>query len=255
MTIDRKKQLLTFIYLFAIYVAIILFPFKKVINNPYIDDIIPMILMLLLLGWSIFQYEKLKNKEEAEDKKLKWFLILPLIISCCSNIFCSLAFKAPINKNINGGVLVLDCVDTIIRATIEDVLFDCFLLDIFINVFLNNKNRDIYSILLTAGGFSLMHALNFLSGNYIDTLFQLLYTFILGTILCFIKLRSDFKHGSLLGHVLFNLLNLTLFDAIFDFTEEEMDYRYLIFTIVFALVTLIYVSLLYILYRRKNKNV
>jgi Ca2+/Na+ antiporter len=92
--------------------------------------------------------------------------------------------------------------------------------------------------------------INFFGSDPLLVLGQLGYTFLLGIILAILSLTYETPYLPILGHSLFNLLNLTLFTAFFSLDTDLPYYLYSGFLGIFFVG---YAFLLYNLPKKKTE--
>ena len=142
--------------LFAIVITVRYFSWKEVgfdkINKKQILWIVPLFLLLILIWGGIFNF-LLNNEASTEQIKL----------------FSLVGFT------------------TLLVGFSEELMYRGILFSAFLN---NKKSGKIKAVFISALGFSLLHAINFLAGLPLGALIdQLIFTFIFGVLFALLKLR------------------------------------------------------------------
>ena len=238
----------SFFYLLFLYLGVKLLPLEEWISNEIISMSLLAVLLLGVLYLGIKECKKAKvSFFKPLTKKNVW--LLPLLLGCLVNFLFVWCFSQKPEVNINGSNLAFDILNGLIGAGIEEIIFRGLALSFFLRVF--SKRWELKSILLSALLFSLMHTINFLGNPYMNVVVQLGYTFIMGLILGVVDVVSDSLIFPYIGHLCFNLFNMTLFSV---FYQLEITWQYVLFCSVFSALLLIYAFWVYHYSRKKEKD-
>lgn len=252
MTKIIKNKLFTFLYLLCLYLACQFIPYSKMTSSYPFQVLIKSIFLGVVLFLAI--YEMIKDKSFIK-KKNKWqyyLLSFPLLFACFSNFFYALIFHVEKNQVQNWMNFTLSTILLILSVAIEEILFRMLLIDLFDQVFQKKKQGWIITILLSSLSFSLMHIINFTSGNYFGTLLQIGYTFVLGFILGYLAERVDNILLPLLGHFTFNFFNMNLYTTIYN--QFDYPFSYTLFSLGFVFYSLLYLVLMYFIMKRSEQH-
>ena len=242
--------LYSFLYLFALYLAIRLLPLTKWCGSLlWLSKLLLILLFAVLICLEIYESRKLQFSF-PKKKHVSFFLLLPLTIGCISNFLYCLTFQVSQNVSISA-LFSLDVISSFLGVVIEEILFRYFFIA-FLDLFLKEeKRKPFYIILFSSFAFSLMHCINFFGNNPASVLLQIGYTFLLGLVFGYLTLSFSCLTIAVLGHFLFNFLNTDLFLCFYSLI---IDYKYVLFSLGIGLFVFFYLLLIYHLNQRKQNE-
>lgn len=205
------------------------------------------VLFLCLIETKKNQTSHLKN-----IKAIDIVLLVPLLLPCFSNLIYAVAYQVPKATNFDVGYLFSAIFLSLVSVIVEEMIFRYFLIFFFSSLFEKKKYRSYLVIFFSALSFSLMHVINFTSGNYLGTGLQIVYTFFLGIILGYFAYKLENIYLPIVGHFLFNLFNLILFTNIYNM--EEYSLTYICLSIAFGVFSIAYFALYVYLKLRREKH-
>ena len=245
----KKYLILTFSYLLLFYIATICFPYDLISNDPSVCLILRSVTKLVL-SIIVVVVVALDKNMIFNFKKLTLgsLLFLPLLVASFSNIIFALITNAP-THDFNGQNFAFSLMSDVAVAAIEETLFRAILLVLFIVIFENKKYKRTYAILCSSIAFALLHFLNLLSSPIIPVLTQVGYTFVLGLILGGIYVLSENIIMSMIGHLVFNFFNTTLYVSLYQGNDTA---AYYIYSSILAVIILAYFIVIYFLWMKKK---
>lgn len=247
----QSKQLLyTFLYLLALYLGVKMLPLERWISSEPVVLFLSLALEILLILLILYEIRHASLKIEKKTQTISLFLLLPLLPAASSNLLYSLIFRSGISFSIDS-LFPLVTLNTLACVVIEELLFRMILL-LFFSSLLKEKNRMILSILFTSLCFSLMHGINFFGNNPFAVLLQLGYTLLLGLVLGSLTCLYRSAIVPIVGHFLYNFLNMDLFSRIYDVNMSEPSY--ILFQTAIGICALIYLVVLFLIDHKKGKN-
>lgn len=245
-----KNSLYSFLYLFALYLAIRLLPLTKWCGSLlWLSKVLLIFLFAALICLGIYESRKL-NFSFPKKKHISFFLLLPLTIGCISNFLYCLIFQIPQSVSISP-LFSLDIVSSFLGVVIEEFLFRYFFISFLDSFLKEEKKKPFYIILFSSIAFSLMHCINFFGNNPLSVLLQIGYTFLLGFAFGYLTLSFSCLQIAVFGHFLFNFFNTDLFIHFYDLT---IDYKYVLFSLGIGLFIFFYLFLIYHLNWRKQNE-
>lgn len=244
-----QNKLYSFLYLLALYLGIKLLPLNTWISNIYLADSIRIILYIIVIALAIYEIKKMGSLSLVYKEHLSYFLLLPFVLGCISNILYSLFFKVEMTISFVASLFVIDSFETLFCVIIEELLFRMILFLLFNELIKESKYKDLLVILFTSLSFAFMHVINFYGNNPLNVLLQIGYSFVLGLILGFIAFYFETPILCVLGHFLFNYLNTNVYVILY---QSEITVSYIIFNALLAFILFIYLFVLYYLTRRKK---
>lgn len=244
----RQNLLLTFLYLFCLYIGIKLLPLSDWISINWLAKAVRDVLYAFVIFLSI--REMRRTQPYTEKKVLGWYTSLPFLIVCCSNIIYGLIFSS-IEVSDFMQTIWIDFIELALCCIIEELLFRVFILQFFLELI--KKHTESFSILYSSLCFSFMHAINFVSNPPGSVFLQLGYTFFIGLVFGTFALYSNRYVLPSCLHIAFNLFNSLLPSYLFSFSY---DWIYITLSIGIGLLFGVYLFLLcFIQYRRSKANV
>lgn len=247
----QSRQLLyTFLYLLAIYLGVKMLPLERWIPSKPVVLLLSFALEVLLILLILYEIRHASLKMEKREQTISLFFLLPLLPAAGSNLLYSLIFKSGITFSIDS-LFPLVTVNTLACVVIEELLFRMILL-LFFSSLLKEKNRTLRSIFFASLCFSLMHCINFFGNNPFAVLLQLGYTFLLGLVLNSLTYLYGSVIVPIVGHFLYNFLNMDLFSRIYDVNMSEPSY--IIFQTAIGIFAIIYLAVLFFIDRKKGEN-
>lgn len=250
MTKTNKNNLLTSLYLLCLYLACQFVPYHKMSDNPIFQSLIKTMFLLVVLTFAVLEIFKNKDCYYRKGKTKSYLLVLPLLLLCFSNIIYGEIFTLSKNETMNVGLFFMNVFLLLISVIIEEIIFRYFLLFFFSSLFEKNNLKSFLSVLCSSLCFSLMHVINFTSGNYSGTALQIVYTFFLGLILGYLAISIDNIVLPIIGHACFNLFNMLLFENLYILSEFSISY--ITVSAAFAIVAIAY--LVFIIYMNNRSE-
>ncbi len=251
---DKKTSnlLFTFLYLLAFYLAIKFIPFEKLDFTSWLPMLLQVISLLLLLAWIIHETRKNGLSDRRNENHISYLLCIPYLLGCSSNLLYCLFFQKEVIIDFDALSFVLKTFDTLFGVAIEELLFRFFLVEFLLSLLKDGKWKNMLVILYSSLFFSLMHVINFYGNAPLNVLIQMGYTFALGLILGTVALLYETPVLVVIGHFLFNYLNMDVYSCFYD---VEINVSYVLFSVGIVIILLVYLVLLYDLDRRKKKRV
>lgn len=241
-----RAKIITFLYSLLFYLAVLMIPFEKIVDDSLIILILQICAKLILL---IYLYFDIFHKKNIAYKNEFSLLFIPLFIGALSNYLTIPFCNGSIDINITP-LQILQIPNTFILVCIEEIIFRHLAFDLFNHVIKESKNKDLYVILIASALFASIHFINIFSSGFTIILSQVGYTFLLGFILGVIKVKSKSLIYPILGHLLFNLFNDVIFVMLF---KIEYNVTYYIVSAVIGIILVIY-SLFILIKEQKNKD-
>ncbi len=167
--------------------------------------------------------------------------VLPFLFGCFSNFL--FAFLSQMNRTstpVQWGPLGLSIVNVFWVVLCEELFFRGILIN-YVGRVLLTKEKPLWTVVITATAFSLVHLINLFSGNITGTLVQVAYAWVLGAVLATVRLWTGSMIFPLLGHLLFNLMNQTFFGIIYDGQTGILFY---LFSFTLSVLLLVYAAML-----------
>lgn len=224
MTKMNKNSLFTALYLLCLYLACQFVPYYKMSDNYVFQTLIKTMFVLVVMTLAILEIFKNKECYYRKGKMKYYLLVLPFLLSCFSNIIYGTLFSLPRHAILDVGLFFMNVVLLIVSVIVEEIIFRYFLLFFFSFLFEKNNLKTFLSVLCSSLCFSLMHVINFTSGNYSGTAMQIVYTFFLGMILGYIAISTDNIILPIVGHTCFNLFNMLLFENLYTLSDFSISY-------------------------------
>lgn len=251
MTKTNKNNLLTVLYLLCLYLACQFVPYHKMSDNLTFQALIKTMFLLVVMTFAVLEIFRNKDCYYRKGKMKSYLLVLPLLLPCFSNIIYGEIFSLHKLQMLDFGLFFMDLILLIVSVVVEEIIFRYFLLFFFSSLFEKHNLKSLLAVLCSASCFSLMHVINFTSGNYSGTALQIVYTFFLGLILGYLAISIDNIVLPIIGHSCFNLFNMLLFDNLYELSEYTISY--ITVSVAFGIVSIAYlVFVIYMNDRRKQ---
>lgn len=248
MTNKAEKLLYSFLYLFALYLAIRLLPLRKWFGSyTWAFLLVQFILLSVLVVLTVYESKRSLLKPVRNENHPNFLLLLPLLIGCSSNILYCLCFQIKAESTFTY-LFFLETLNTLAGVVVEELLFRYFFFAFLGELFQGKKNEKLFVIFFSSLAFGLMHCINFFGNNPLSVLMQIGYTFLLGILLGSLSYLYETPLIPILGHFFFNFLNTDVFNHLYS---VDVNVSYVLFSIGIGLLVLGYLGLLYYLYRRK----
>lgn len=250
MTKTNKNNLLTALYLLCLYLACQFVPYHKMINNYIFQSLIKTMFLFVVMTFAVLEVFRNKDCHYRKGKPKNYLLVLPLLLSCFSNIIYGAIFSLPKNEMLNAGLFFMNMFLLLVSVVVEEIIFRYFLLFFFSFLFEKSNLRSLLSVLCSALSFSLMHVINFTSGNFSGTALQIVYTFFLGLILGYLAISIDNIVLPIVGHACFNFFNMLLFENLYILSEFSISY--IAVSAAFTILSIAY--LVFVIYMNKGRE-
>lgn len=242
----KKNNLLDFLIIVLVYIALSCIPFSLMIKDEKLSWLILLLQILVQAGLFVFIifFTRFKTELDYKDGKINivnTLLLIPALMVCFSNLTNLLIAKETIRVIVN-----LDFFLRILLAIFivvnEEIVFRLILIN---NLEIKNK---LLVILISAGVFGVCHITHFLTTFNPADLMIVLYTFLLGLLLGFTYLFANSIYPCIVIHFLFNLFQ----DILFPYFV--LNWVYILTTFAFVAFVAIYVVAL-LLFKRNSINV
>ncbi len=218
-----KNLLITFLYLFCLYLAFQLVPYEKMSDSLPVQQIIKGVFLLSLLCLIIFEWKKLGYFRKKASNGNEVLLTLPLLLACFSNLLVVALEKIPL-EHCSLPLFFSNILPLFLSCAIEELLFRKFFLTYLLDKLQGRRADEFQSVLYSSFAFSLMHVINFTSGAYLSVLLQLGYTFLLGLVLGILSIRVNDDILPICGHIAFNFFNMLLVNSLFPTLSYGLTY-------------------------------
>ncbi len=233
------RDLLTAVFAF---VFVVVFPTSWFFSNPNVARIFAWVLRSIFClfvlwldhrgKWQIFRGEK---------GRFQVAFLLPFLLGCFSNfLYAFLARMIPSSESFRWALLGWSILDSFFVVLSEEMLFRGFLFKYSVRV-LDTRSKPFFTAFVMATAFALFHLINLLSGNFVTTLVQVAYAWVLGFVLTTVLLWTRSLLYPILGHLLFNLANQTFFTAIYD---GNRSFNFYLFSVSLSVLLLVYAAFL-----------
>ena len=199
---STKQKILTFFLLLALYiVSVSAPPYETGVQRDLFLALYRAIFCVVAI--LLLAYEK--HRLPRFKPSFFCFLFVPAFLG---NLISLLLFHSS-EIAFDGIVLLASTLSMLFASIAEEILFRYVLFDL-----LEGTMRPIFKILISAGAFALIHALNFLSGmNPFEVLAQIGYAFFLGLICGLVYHEEGFYQATFI-HFIFNFLQNSLYLAL-----------------------------------------
>lgn len=209
-------------------------------------------LLCVVLVFCLIETKKNNTCHLKKMKKIDYLLLIPFLVPCFSNLIYAAGYQIPRTSDFDVGIFFANTFLNLVSVIIEEMIFRYYLIFLFCSVCERKKYRTGLTILFSSLCFSLFHVINFTSGNYLGTIFQIVYTFFLGIILGYFAVEIENIYLPIIGHFSFNFLDMILFDSLYSMTDYSSMYVWL--SIAFGAFAIIYFVLFVYLRKRRNKH-
>ncbi len=251
MTKTDRNLLLTTLYLLCLYLACLFLPYEKMTSFYLYQILIKTGFLCIVLFLCLMETRKNSTKHIKKIHMTDYFLLLPFLLPCFSNLIYALGYSVPKANSVDIGLLFSNIFLALVSVIIEEMIFRYYLVFLFSSLFQKKKYKIGLTIFFSALCFSLLHVINFTSGNYLGTLFQIGYTFFLGIILGYFACEIENIYLPIIGHFLFNLINMILFNSLFNMTEYTLTYACV--SLAFGAIAILYFVLFVYLRKRREE--
>lgn len=247
-----RNLLLTVLYLLCLYLACQFVPYFKITTIPMYQVLIKTGLTSVVLFLCLIETKKNQTSHLKNMKAIDIALLIPLLLPCFSNLIYANVYQVPKVTNLNIGLLFASTFMSLVSVIVEEMIFRYFLIFFFFSLFEKKKYKTDLTIFFSALMFSLMHVINFTSGNYLGTGLQIAYTFFLGIIIGYFACKLENIYLPIVGHFLFNLFNQILFTNLYSMTEYS--FTYICLSVAFGVFEAAYFILYVYLRTRREKD-
>lgn len=246
-----KNILITFLYLFCLYLAFQLIPYEKMSESSAFQQLIKAFFLFSLLCLCFFEWKKAEFFRRKPTCRRDALITLPLLVACFSNLFVAGIENTQVEQ-VSLPLFFANTLTLILSCAIEEFLFRKFFLTYLLRVLDGRRAYEMQSILYSSLAFSLMHVINFTSGAYLSVLLQLGYTFALGLVLGILATKLNDDILVILGHIAFNFFNMLLVDTFF--VTLAYGFIYYLINSILLVASFLYALFLYFVLERREDN-
>ncbi len=199
---------------------------------------------LVLTFFALFFKYYLKIEVEKPHHQLSLLLLLPFIIPCFADLSYAIIFDMEFHPEFSWKVLILETFIDLADSIVEDVIFVDVMISFLFDCLPDQRKRNLHSMLLSAGIFTLVRSYVFFSMDFDDAIFNLFVTFITVYACGYLAIYYDSEYIPITFHFLFNVPNFVIAPLMFTY-ETELEYY--LFVSLFIVPLGFYSILMYIL--------
>ncbi len=202
---------------------------KKMIQDASVRLILGMVLVITLYYLGFIPFKK-------STKSLLWIacIILPGLIISINNFPWSAFFSGRTALNEPQALIYLFALDCLSTGFLEETIFRGIILVVFIQRFPQTKIGTFKAILIASAMFGLIHLANLFSGaSPIETLMQIGYSFLMGSLWSVVYLATKNLLYPILLHAIYNFFGLVLFQL--GSVTNRFDHITIMITLVMAI--------------------
>ncbi len=248
----NRNLLLTALYLLCLYLACQFVPYSKMTSEVLYQLLIKTSFLCVVLVLCLLETRKNNTTHINKIQPMDYLLLLPFLLPCFSNLIYAIGYQIPKAYNFDVGIFFANIFSNFVAVIIEEMIFRYYLTFFFYSICERKKYRTGLTVFYTSICFSLFHIINFTSGNYLGTLFQIGYTLFLGIILGYFAVKLENIYLPIIGHFSFNFLNMILFDSLYSMTDYTSNYVFS--SIAFGAFAIIYFVLFVCLRKRREED-
>lgn len=233
-----KNKLIDWLIILFVYLAFGFFPYDEIIKNTVFWSSFARLIGIFISFIIILFLAKKKSSIQIKDREkclTKTFYFLPSLVICGSNFFYFIFNPKSYCFSYDNNFIILLGVQTL-TAIIEEYIFRGLLHDIL------EIDNTLLRIVVVSFIFAIFHFAIFLTTfNPVDLIIPL-YTFGLGIVLGLVYEYSGCLLASIVFHVLFNIINFTLF----SYSVETVKlWSFIIINVVISAIYIVYLFLIY----------
>ncbi len=234
----------------GIYALLNFIPFRMFMSTfPYLYFRLTSYLVLTFLVL-FFKYS-MKIEVEKPHHQLSLLLLLPFIIPCFADLLYAIIFDMEFHPEFSWKVLILETFIDLADSVVEDVIFVDVMISFLFDCMPNQKKRNLYSMLIAAGIFTLVRCYVFISKDFDDAIFNLFVTFVTVFACGYLAIYYDSEYIPITFHFLFNVPNFVIAPLMFTY-ETELEYY--LFVSLFVVPLALYSAFMYLLSEKHLRN-
>ena len=247
---NLKKQWIDVLLILFIFLFTASFPFSLFIHDDNITYILNVSLRCAFLVFAFIYIYKVKlDFPKLKSLKKSSLKLLPFLIICFSNFLVCLITKSSVLSEFDGIDLLKSLFLVLLIAVGEELVFRSLLFNQFRKT-LSFLKSALFSSLI----FSVIHLFNITGvDTIVPSLIQVVYSFGLGMILCYMYETGQNYLLIIVFHFLFNFLNDYLVTFIYELNWDV--WFYVINSCVGLVIIAYYLFCVFYLDKRNNDNV
>ena len=228
----------------CIYLIIVALPYNKFLNDDW-SNLIITIGKLVLSTVMLLMFKREGFTFEHVDLK-RIVLFVPLLLLCGSNLIFLGINKADIATSPDYSTLINSACFCLATALSEEIIFRGMACEV-----IKSKYNKPLTLLISAAVFGVVHFIAGVFSSPLGALIQMGYTFYLGLVVGLTYLYGGSIYASVFIHFVFNFLNDSLFQILY---EGNWNTTFYIVNISVGVVVAVYGLLLFFLFEKKNRQ-